>query len=310
MVVSRGEGGKTLTLTTTTALDHAIGNRIRARGVRMAKQKKHLCVTTVAGRYRRVGAISKRAVQFATRRNRIARVRQAGGPAHKVFRHARVPSLLYGVKVMGMADANLGQLRQSVSTAMRGNAKGRSTFSTLLANDKDQGTLANSSPILAWAQTRQEAEEDQSLVTRLRTAWKRWVLQVGFAKVPWQHVRGPAGAFVATVQRLGWMTQDLHELHHYVRNATEQGLQDAWLAKWGAEFNLQSIFAARLFAKGVVPDAICKARNMGEGTDRHRPLFGAAGSFVEFATGFVEADGSLLYGKYVALRRGGRLLCS
>ena len=74
----------------------------------MVKQEKHLGVTTAAGRYRRVGAISKRAVKFAARRDRVARVRQAGGPANKVVRHAKVPSLLYGVKVMGMHVASDG----------------------------------------------------------------------------------------------------------------------------------------------------------------------------------------------------------
>ena len=199
-----------------------------------------------------------------------------------------------------------------MATAMPGNAKGRSTFLTLLADDVDPGILANSSPILAWAQAWQEAEGDPSLVTRLQTAWKRWVIELGLAKVPWQKARGPAGAFVATVRRLGWMTQaahsitigtniidlrtiPLHELHHDVRTATEQGLKDAWLAKWGSEFNMQSIFVepvrallrrpcrgrwtqehqtrvrtlwcggtwpqARLHAKGAAPDAICKACN-------------------------------------------------
>ncbi|CAK0894743.1 unnamed protein product [Prorocentrum cordatum] len=203
MRVSRGEGGKTVTLASTSALNAELGKRIRTHGVRMVKEEKHLGVTTAAGRYRRVGAFSKRAVKFAAKRDRIARVRRSGGPAHKVIRHAKVPSLLYGVNVLGMADTKLGELRQSVATAMAGNAKGRSTYLTLLADDVDPGILANASPILAWAQTWQEAEDDPSLVPRLQAAWKRWVLRVGLAKAPWQQVRGPAGAFVATVKRLG-----------------------------------------------------------------------------------------------------------
>eukprot|EP00959_Pyramimonas_sp_CCMP1952_P433018 9067804-Pyramimonas_sp.AAC.1 len=64
---------------------------------------------------------------------------------------------------MGMADTKLGELRQSVATAMAGNAKGRSTCLALLADDVDPGILANASPIWAWAQTWQEAEDDPSL---------------------------------------------------------------------------------------------------------------------------------------------------
>ncbi|CAK0855147.1 unnamed protein product, partial [Prorocentrum cordatum] len=286
MRVSRGEGGNAVALASTSALNAELGKRVRTRGVR--------------------------AVKFAARRDRVARVWRAGGPAHEVIRRAKVPSLPYGVNVMGMADTKLGELRQSVATATAGNAKGRSTCLTLLADDVDPGILASASPILAWAQTWQEAEGDPSLVPTLQAACKRLVFRVGHAKAPWQQVRGPAAAFVATVKRLGWVTQaahsitigsniidlraiPLHERHRYVRAATEQGLEDAWLAKWGGEFNMQSIFAepARaLLRRGCVPKerhhlqgvraickallpwlhAICKACHQGEGTDRHRIL--------------------------------------
>ncbi|CAK0829608.1 unnamed protein product, partial [Prorocentrum cordatum] len=137
MRVSQGEEGKTVTLAPTSALDAELGKRISTHGVKMVKEEKHLGVTTAVGKYRRVGAFSKKAIKFAARRDRIARVRRIRRPSHQVIRHAKVPSLLYGEKLMGMADTKLGELRQSVATAMAGNAKGRSTYLTLLADDVD-----------------------------------------------------------------------------------------------------------------------------------------------------------------------------
>ncbi|CAK0805345.1 unnamed protein product, partial [Prorocentrum cordatum] len=410
MVVSKGEQGKTVTLASTTPLQDELTKRIRPLGVRMAKEEKHLGVTTAAGRRRRVGASSKRALKFAARRDRIARVRRAGGPAAKIVRQAKVPSLLYGVQVMGMADTKLGELRQSVATSLQGNTKGRSTFLALLADDVDPGTLVNSAPILAWAQAWRETYRQPELIPELQAAWQKWALRVGRAKSPWQIVRGPAGAFVATVRRLGWMTQaahsitigaevldfrvaPLHALRHYVKGATEQGLKDAWLEKWGEKLGLQSVFVEpvrallrrplrgrwtqahqarvrtlwcggtwpqlRLFQKGAAENDTCQACQGARGTDRHRTfecpareahrrevkghhivqrganpwpgteqLWGRGlandpavefglwdlpsmdtllvhGEFDGFVTGDVYTDGSLLYGSYAALRRGG-----
>ncbi|CAK0854507.1 unnamed protein product, partial [Prorocentrum cordatum] len=237
MVVSQGEQGKTVAMASTTPLHDEFTRRIRALGARMAKEKKHLGATgqrgDVAGR--------------------------AGGPAAKIVRQAKVPSLHCGVQVMGVADTKLGELRQSVATSLQGNTKGRSTFLALLADDVDPGALANSAPILAWAQAWRETDSQPELTPELQAAWKRCVLRVGRVKSPWQLVRGPAGAFVATVRRLGWMTQAAHSItigaevldsrvaplrasQHYVKGANEQGLKDAWLVKWGDKLGLQSVF--------------------------------------------------------------------
>eukprot|EP00959_Pyramimonas_sp_CCMP1952_P304736 6377678-Pyramimonas_sp.AAC.1 len=100
----------------------------------MATSENHLGIATAAGRRRRVTAFSKLAVDFAARRDRIARIRRAGGPAERIVRQVKLLSLLHGAQVMGMADAKVGELRRSVASSYNGDAKGRSTHLVLLAD--------------------------------------------------------------------------------------------------------------------------------------------------------------------------------
>ncbi|CAK0909131.1 unnamed protein product, partial [Prorocentrum cordatum] len=261
MAVSRGAEGKTATLASSTALGQHINKSTRHLGVRVAKHGKHLGVTATACRRRRVAAINKWALKYAARKARVAAVRRAGGAAHKLIRQAKVPALLYRSSVVGMADSKLTELRKNVAAAMEGNNKGRSTALTLLSDRADPGILANSGPIIAWATAWQEALEDDQLAARLQSAWRTWVMKIYKCKAPWLTVRGPAGAFVATVRRLGWMTQASHtvtidgnvldlrytvlqEIQHHVARATEKQLQDEWLGQHGRQYGITSIFLA------------------------------------------------------------------
>ena len=86
-------------------------------------------------------------------------------------------------------------------------------------------------------------------------------MKLAKSKSPWLQVRGPAGAFIATVRRLGWMTQSastitigsivydlrytrLQELYRYIVTATEQQLMDSWLQEHGEECGITSLFLA------------------------------------------------------------------
>eukprot|EP00959_Pyramimonas_sp_CCMP1952_P316573 6626162-Pyramimonas_sp.AAC.1 len=64
----------------------------------MVRHADHLGVTTAAGRRRRASAFSKRASKYAARRDRIARIRRAGGPAQAIIRQGKVPSAMYGAQ--------------------------------------------------------------------------------------------------------------------------------------------------------------------------------------------------------------------
>ena len=132
-----------------------------------------------ARRRRRVTAVSKRAVKFAARKARLAIVRRAGGPADKVVKQAKIPSILYGAQVMGISDTRLGELRHSVAVTAGGNHKGRSTHLVLLADGPDPGAAANAAPILARAQAWQETTHQPRLIEHLQAVGRggscRWL---------------------------------------------------------------------------------------------------------------------------------------
>ncbi|CAK0901937.1 unnamed protein product, partial [Prorocentrum cordatum] len=91
------------------------------------------------------------------------------------------------------------------------------------------------------------------------------VIRVGRARAPWQKVRGPAGTFTATVQRLGWKTLAAHSitigdelldlgtlpirhLKQCVSTATGNGLMSDWLRIHGKKHGLDIIVAEPIAA--------------------------------------------------------------
>ncbi|CAK0853963.1 unnamed protein product [Prorocentrum cordatum] len=349
MKVSKGAEGKTVTMASTTALQDGLARRVNPLGIRMARHADHLGVTTAAGRRRRVSAFSKRASKYAARRDRIARIRRAGGPAQAIIRQGKVPSAMYGVQVMGLPNSTLTTLRQSVATSFRGNTMGRSTPLTLLAQGADPATRANTEPLLNWAMAWHEVANQDGLQEELQSAWKKWVIRVGTSRAPWQQVRGPAGAFIVTVQRLGWRTLAAHSitigdehldlrtlplrhLGQLISTATEDGLKSDWLRIHGEKHGLDSLFVEPVAALLRMPPSKkwtlehqTRVRSLWcGGTWPQRRLFdkGARpatsmkelpssstcemeGSFDGLVHGGIYTDGSLLYGAYPALRRGG-----
>ncbi|CAK0863906.1 unnamed protein product, partial [Prorocentrum cordatum] len=259
MKVSKGAEGKTVTMASTTALQDGLARRVHPLGIRMARHADHLGVATAAGRRRRVSAFSKRASQYAARRDRIARIRRAGGPAQAIIRQGKVPSAMHGVQVMGMANATPASLRQSVATSFRGTTMGRSSPLTLLAQGADPAIRANAEPLVNWAMAWQEVANQDGLQSQLQSARKKWVLRVGRARAPRQQVRGPAGAFIAAAQRLGWetlaaqsitigeghldlRTLPLRYLKQRISTATENGLKSHCPRIHGETHGLDSLF--------------------------------------------------------------------
>ena len=57
-------------------------------------------------------------------------------------------------------------------------------------------TCAGQKPRAVWDGLVDEAD--------LKVAWKQAMIQVGLAERPFQAVRGPAGAMVASARKLGW----------------------------------------------------------------------------------------------------------
>ncbi|CAK0902180.1 unnamed protein product, partial [Prorocentrum cordatum] len=200
MQASKGEPGKTVTMTSAPSPQTILAKRIRPLNLRMATSENHSGVAAAAGRRRLLGAFPKRAANFAARRDLIARIRQAGGPADRIVRQAKLPPPTRGAQAMGKSDTMARELHLSVAPFYSGNANERPGHQVLRAEDVDPGATANEAPLLASAQAWHEAEPQPHLIGHLQAAWKRRAPRVARAKVPRQIARGPAGAVIATAR--------------------------------------------------------------------------------------------------------------
>ena len=114
-------------------------------------------------------------------------------------------STAYGAKVAGMPNRILGQLRTLVRRATSTSAGGASaTVDLLLQQYKwaDPTYKANEDPLVHWAE--QVFDADAQKKALMQRAWQRQIVRVGSTTNPWKAVAGPAGAVVATLQRIGW----------------------------------------------------------------------------------------------------------
>ncbi|CAK0860300.1 unnamed protein product, partial [Prorocentrum cordatum] len=283
MKVSKGAGGKTVTMAPTTALQDGLARRVNPLGIKMARHADHLGAT-----------------------NRIARIRRAGGPAQAIIRQGKVPSAMYGVQVMGMPNSTLTTLRHSVGA--------------------DPATRANTEPLLNWAMAWHEVANQDGLQEQLQTTVQR---------LGWRSLA--AHSITIGDEHLDLRTLPLRHLRQLISTATEDGLKSDWLRIHGEKHGLDSLFVEpvaallrrplskkwtlehqtrvrslwcggtwpqrRLFDKGAAEDSTCKAYHEHEGTDRHRTFVCSARQ--SHLHGDIYTDGSLLYGAYPALRRGG-----
>ena len=143
-----------------------------------------------------------------------------GGKASRIYATGMGPAATYGAEVNGISDAELLRLRRLAGAAMRPKVQGRSLSMLLLLN-RDPTWRANCAPFLqyskeAWRAWTQTGHEGCLSLQRLRYLWERGVTgKNGFStlisptgKRRWGRVRGPMGAMLLTLHRLGWRMED------------------------------------------------------------------------------------------------------
>ena len=147
---------------------------------------------------------------FRQRKDRFRRLRCAGVDTARLMRTGGVSALTFGQAVTGVSNKLLQQQRRAVAAAVTRTAGGGDLDVTLaLADGSKTGRVdpayeAHSQPIGAWAMA----------------VWHGWVSRAAFSKLisvsraklaaaknPWSKVHGPAAAFVATANRIGWCVQ-------------------------------------------------------------------------------------------------------
>ena len=123
MQVSRGTGGKTVALGSTTGLRRALGARMVKRGIAMEKQTRNLGVDFTLEKGGKKRLIQRKRWMVVQRRG--SRTGRVGGRAGaRVVTTGQVPSATYGVDATGMSDGLLSSLRAHAARS-RGGAQGR-----------------------------------------------------------------------------------------------------------------------------------------------------------------------------------------
>ena len=200
-VVSRGKAGsKTVVVHSGLKGRHGklVKKRLGTLGVKVVRQAKLLGVDYTAGK--RV----RRSVQMARIRNiskRVARYKQLGKRAARhVVRTGAGPGLRYGASSHGITNTALKAVR-FFSCGALGSMRGRSCFARLALTGYDVGALMAVDPIVQWS----NAFFDKLVpLGELQATWKRAIVDVTAALRPFSNVAGSAGAYAASVGRLGW----------------------------------------------------------------------------------------------------------
>ncbi len=207
--------GKCKVLASSAAAGQQAARDLSAWGVRFVANAKALGVG-VAGGARRVTVVQKqRWKALCGRLHRLAILSKYGVSVANLFRTGVSAAFTYGDDVIGVADDVLERRRRTVAAAVSAGAQGKSVDAVLaLADDRPDQSLdpaydAHKLPIGRWAEAmfsrwaKREAMEDTMRRERARLAK---------ARRPWGAVRGPAGAVLATAERINWRFVDARRL--------------------------------------------------------------------------------------------------
>ena len=195
-------GAKSVAISSDPEVGRRVVARVGSKRMRLVTATKNLGVDDGAGKAtpRTVAAGRLRAV--ASRVPRLRMLRKAGlvkGRLAALARSGAVPAATYGAKVTGYSDAMLDSLRTTVGKTLFADNHGSLSLSYLLLQSPrvDPAFLCNREPLVAWAAAWWEQRVPRSSMLR---AFRR----AAGNTTSWTHCRGPAGATVLTLRRLGW----------------------------------------------------------------------------------------------------------
>ncbi len=183
--------------------------------VRYVDRVKSLGSGLGAGTRRNARVTAGRLRAFQLRLPRFRRLRAAGVSTARLLRTGGVAAMTFGQSVVGVAPSLLLQQRRAAAAAAApaNGACGQSMDLALVIADEslhgkaDPAFAAHLGPIGAWAQAVWEQWMPSRGLTKLVATAKA---RLARAKSAWSCVYGPAAAFVATAERLGWTVLDAH----------------------------------------------------------------------------------------------------
>ena len=189
---------KTVAVASSLSLARRLEPTMRAQGVTIKRQVKLLGIDFASGKRVRRSVQKQRVQNVLARRGRY---KQCGArAARQLVRTGALPAMRYGAGVVGVGKATFLAAR-SFACAVRGEMRGRCTYARLALASYDPGTALVTDSLLEWARA---AWDERGCRDDMTVAWKAAVKSSASADKPFQSVRGPAGAVIASAAKLGW----------------------------------------------------------------------------------------------------------
>jgi hypothetical protein len=125
--------------------------------------------------------------------------------AKRIFVSGFLPAACYGSEILGFSNQELLKMRRLASHALQPRGQGRS-LTAVLAVHGDPVAKAMLAPIVRWAREVWQVSCGKKgagfSLPRLRRCWE--IVQRKEATLSWSSIRGPVGACLLTIKRLGW----------------------------------------------------------------------------------------------------------
>ena len=185
-------------------------NAVPGLKLRYAHRVTSLGSALGAGRRRNMMVAHARLASFRARKARFQRLRSAGVDVPRLLRTGGIAALTYGQAVTGVSNKLLLQQRRAVAAATARTVGGGDLDITLaIADGSKRGRVdpafeAHCQPIMFWAMAVWHEWLPRATLSKLITVARA---RLAFAKNTWAAVTGPAAAYVATANRLGWCVQ-------------------------------------------------------------------------------------------------------
>ena len=200
---------KTVVMSSAPGISQNVVRSPRRRGLRFcaAKHSRLLGVDYACGGRRGVGVLRSRLSTPRSRLGRYRTLRRAGARTVGLAKTGAKPSITFGATVTGISDSMFKQARRLVAAAAGCAGNGRSiTLSMLLSDGSSNGCLDpafafTEGPAKAWAREIWDGIIPFAVLDR---SMQRASASLHRARQPWRRVRGPAGALLLTLRRIGW----------------------------------------------------------------------------------------------------------
>ena len=175
---------------------------------KVADRAKSLGAAITAGKVRNTSILKARLAAFKVRREQFRKIRRLVGVknTHMLIRTGGLPALVYGQCNTGVSNSHLHAQRSSVAAAGVPSGAGDLDFTLIMMDGSPNGKAdpafaGHCDPIVSWAEAVWSSWLPLYVLTSIASSALN-VLRV--CMNPWNCVRGPGAAFVASAQRLGW----------------------------------------------------------------------------------------------------------